>query len=195
MQSSPNPEFETFRLYSFRTTQFAKRAPRYSCSSAVSFFFQREIDKTRLKMSIRTCRDIRRTPEVVEEPPPRIPSRFYEPREPPREPPRVLEIPAESKEKLQQENGNDVTIPLHSPTNHTIVHPGKYQPYREVTKPFEMSDFYKYSTKFRKSKEANHMAVALASLGDGRSESNNPPVKSRPHQPIPLNTGQFYDSR
>lgn len=27
---------------------------------------------------------------------------------------------------------------------------GKWQPYREVTKPFEMSDFYKYSTRFRK---------------------------------------------
>nr|CAD7402867.1 unnamed protein product [Timema cristinae] len=43
-------------------------------------------------------------------------------------------------------------VPLESPKNHTVVQVGKWQPYREVTKPFEMSDFYKYSTKFRKVK-------------------------------------------
>ncbi|XP_058791570.1 uncharacterized protein LOC131664465 isoform X2 [Phymastichus coffea] len=69
---------------------------------------------------------------------------------------RVLEIPAESKPLPgSQENGNEPIIPLNSPTNHTVVQPGKYQPYREVTKPFEMSDFYKYSTKYRKRAESN----------------------------------------
>jgi len=34
--------------------------------------------------------------------------------------------------------------------SHTVVQIGKWQPYREITKPFEMSDFYKYSTRFRK---------------------------------------------
>lgn len=42
-------------------------------------------------------------------------------------------------------------VPYESPKNHTVVQAGKWQPYREITKPFEMSDFYKYSTKFRKS--------------------------------------------
>lgn len=40
-------------------------------------------------------------------------------------------------------------VPFESPKNHTVVQAGKWQPYREVTKPFEMADFYKYSTKFR----------------------------------------------
>ncbi|KAJ8681835.1 hypothetical protein QAD02_017627 [Eretmocerus hayati] len=70
--------------------------------------------------------------------------------------PRVLEIPAESKPSPgSQENGNDTIATLNSPTNHTVVQPGKYQPYREITKPFEMSDFYKYSTKFRKKVDGN----------------------------------------
>lgn len=47
----------------------------------------------------------------------------------------------------------DTVVPFESPKNHTVVQAGKWQPYREVTKPFEMSDFYKYSTKFRKNQE------------------------------------------
>ncbi|XP_073998872.1 stepping stone [Rhodnius prolixus] len=46
----------------------------------------------------------------------------------------------------------DTVVPYESPKNHTVVQAGKWQPYREVTKPFEMSDFYKYSTKFRQFK-------------------------------------------
>lgn len=38
---------------------------------------------------------------------------------------------------------------LNDSLNVTIVQEGKIQPYREEEKPFEMSDFYKYSTKFR----------------------------------------------
>ncbi len=40
-------------------------------------------------------------------------------------------------------------IQTESPKNVTIIQQGKIQPYKEVSKPFEMSDFYKYSTKFR----------------------------------------------
>lgn len=40
-------------------------------------------------------------------------------------------------------------IHVESPQNVTIVQQAKFQPYKEVTKPFEMSDFYKYSTKYR----------------------------------------------
>lgn len=47
-------------------------------------------------------------------------------------------------------NSNGVSdIHVESPKNVTVVQPAKFQPYKEVTKPFEMSDFYKYSTKFR----------------------------------------------
>lgn len=75
--------------------------------------------------------------------------------------PKVLEIPAESKPSSLIENGNDPMLAFNSPTNHTIVQQGKYQPYREVTKPFEMSDFYKYSTKFRKKNEATSSSTSL----------------------------------
>lgn len=40
-------------------------------------------------------------------------------------------------------------IRIESPKNMHVVQPAIFQPYKEVSKPFEMSDFYKYSTKFR----------------------------------------------
>lgn len=40
-------------------------------------------------------------------------------------------------------------VSLDSPKNLTVIEQGKCIPYKEETKPFEMSDFYKYSTKFR----------------------------------------------
>ncbi|XP_055858062.1 homeobox protein 5 [Episyrphus balteatus] len=45
-------------------------------------------------------------------------------------------------------------IRIESPKNMTVVQQATFLPYKEITKPFEMSDFYKYSTKFRQ-KEAN----------------------------------------
>lgn len=55
----------------------------------------------------------------------------------------------------QNEITFDTVVPFESPQNHTVVQAGKWQPYREVTKPFEMSDFYKYSTKFRQNKSSS----------------------------------------
>lgn len=72
-------------------------------------------------------------------------------------------------------NISSAEIQVESPKNVTIVQPAKFQPYKEVTKPFEMSDFYKYSTKFRqKTASANMM----------QSESNSPqlPPKNIMHQ-------------
>ncbi|EDW19720.2 bromodomain-containing protein DDB_G0280777 [Drosophila mojavensis] len=40
-------------------------------------------------------------------------------------------------------------IRIESPKNMTVVQQATFQPYKEVIKPFEMSDFYKYSTKFK----------------------------------------------
>ncbi|XP_069684685.1 uncharacterized protein sstn isoform X2 [Periplaneta americana] len=57
----------------------------------------------------------------------------------------------------------DTVVPFESPKNHTVVQAGKWQPYREVTKPFEMADFYKYSTKFRKNQELGRASVAPGS--------------------------------
>ncbi|XP_066587044.1 uncharacterized protein sstn isoform X2 [Prorops nasuta] len=118
--------------------------------------------------------------------------------EPPR---RVLEIPAESK-PLQQLDPEDPTLSLGSPQNCTIVQAGKYQPYREITKPFEMSDFYKYSTKFRKRNEAAENSngnkveqKSEASGSDQNSTANNnvaSPVQKRIYQPVQRMTCQPY---
>lgn len=84
--------------------------------------------------------------------------------------PKVLEIPAESKPSLDV--CDDAIRPsLGSPQNCTVVQPGKYQPYREVTKPFEMSDFYKYSTKFRK---RNEVAAQSETGNDSPLQENRP---------------------
>lgn len=71
-------------------------------------------------------------------------------------------------------NISSAEIQVESPKNVTIVQPAKFQPYKEVTKPFEMSDFYKYSTKFRqKTASANIM----------QTETNSPqlPPKNAIH--------------
>ncbi|GLV37713.1 stepping stone [Carabus blaptoides fortunei] len=65
----------------------------------------------------------------------------------------VLEIPAESNPSPMQSDNNvelyNNNVLSDLPKNCTVVQAGQCKPYREVTKPFEMSDFYKYSTKFR----------------------------------------------
>lgn len=40
-------------------------------------------------------------------------------------------------------------IRFESPKNITVIQQAKFRPYKEISKPFEMADFYKYSTKFR----------------------------------------------
>lgn len=66
-------------------------------------------------------------------------------------------------------------IQVESPKNMTIVQPAKFQPYKEVTKPFEMSDFYKYSTKFRQK-------TASANLMQSGNNSPQLPPKNGLHQ-------------
>lgn len=59
----------------------------------------------------------------------------------------------ESKSPAELAVQMESNVPLESPKNHMVVEAGKWKPYRETTKPFEMSDFYKYSTKFKKNKQ------------------------------------------
>lgn len=54
-------------------------------------------------------------------------------------------------------------IHVESPKNVTVVQPSKFQPYKEVTKPFEMSDLYKYSTKFRQKNAPAATTLPLSS--------------------------------
>lgn len=54
---------------------------------------------------------------------------------------------------------------------------GKWQPYREVTKPFEMSDFYKYSTRFRKpSGNSNNTSSEIVQTAVSSSTPSPPPL-------------------
>ncbi|XP_031626771.1 hybrid signal transduction histidine kinase M [Contarinia nasturtii] len=72
-------------------------------------------------------------------------------------------------------NISSAEIQVESPKNVTIVQPAKFQPYKEVTKPFEMSDFYKYSTKFRQK-------TASANIMQSENSSPQLPPKNIMHQ-------------
>ncbi|CAH0562613.1 unnamed protein product [Brassicogethes aeneus] len=65
---------------------------------------------------------------------------------PPLTPKPSLEIPAESNRSPRVPDGNIEMFNNNIPENCTVVQAGY-----EETKPFEMSDFYKYSTKYKKS--------------------------------------------
>lgn len=64
-------------------------------------------------------------------------------------------------------------IHIESPKNMTVVQQAKFQPYKEVSKPFEMSDFYKYSTKFRQ-KNTNATQLPTTSVTSPTIEQNSP---------------------
>lgn len=66
-------------------------------------------------------------------------------------------------------------IQVESPKNMTVVEPMKYYPYKEQIKPFEMSDFYKYSTKFRQK-------TASANIMQSENSSPQLPPKNVVHQ-------------
>ncbi|KAK6637028.1 hypothetical protein RUM43_010702 [Polyplax serrata] len=70
---------------------------------------------------------------------------------------------------VQNEISFDTVVPFESPQNHTVVQAGKWQPYREVTKPFEMSDFYKYSTKFRQNQSHTKQCVTPDGISNSPS--------------------------
>lgn len=47
----------------------------------------------------------------------------------------------------------ETVVPFESPKNLELIAPGKFEPYREVSKPFETSDIYKYSAKYRQQQQ------------------------------------------
>ncbi len=61
-------------------------------------------------------------------------------------------------------------------TSNGLPTTAKFVPYRESSKPFEMSDFYKYSTKYRKSvsREALTTAANTAMEANGGSNTDSP---------------------
>lgn len=78
----------------------------------------------------------------------------------------------------------------------TQVQQPKYVPYKETTKPFEMSDFYKYSTKFRKTSasslprsDSSGGVDDLSPRSSTASESSPPELPVRPNN---LNSGSSH---
>jgi len=66
----------------------------------------------------------------------------------------------------------------HEQVQQAAQQPMKYVPYLETTKPFEMSDFYKYSTKYKKAGSAGgHNGSESSSTGSSSSnlDNNNKP--------------------
>lgn len=63
-------------------------------------------------------------------------------------------------------------IRVESPKNMTVIQKAVFVPYKEVTKPFEMSDFYKYSTKFRQ-KDQQQQQQPNNNLNNGAGTSSS----------------------
>lgn len=66
-----------------------------------------------------------------------------------------------SPSSSKQSEVNDILI--ESPKNVHVIQHAKIRPYKEISKPFEMADFYKYSTKYRQQKQAT-VSVASSTL-------------------------------
>ena len=88
-----------------------------------------------------------------------------------------------------------VKVPLESPAVDRRIKPKsseesdqesfKFVPYVETTKPFEMSDFYKYSTKYKKSKNGSESSSTSSSNNDNNNTkppelpAKNSPAKGK----------------
>ena len=47
----------------------------------------------------------------------------------------------------------ETVVPFESPKNLEVIAPARFEPYREISKPFETSDIYKYSAKYRQQQQ------------------------------------------
>lgn len=102
-----------------------------------------------------------------------LPQNIPPPIQSPISPKPPLEIPAESNPSPRvPEPPNIEMLNNNIPKNCTIVQAGVCKPYHEETKPFEMSDFYKYSTKYKKSPQKDAGNCTVSSLSPGASTSH-----------------------
>ncbi|CAG0916464.1 unnamed protein product [Notodromas monacha] len=86
---------------------------------------------------------------------------------------RVLAVP------FQSDRADDFQkVPCEFPRNQTAISAGRWLPVKVTTKRFEMSDCYKYSTKYRKPPALNPCAVAEGKNGGSGPSSPSPSVRS-----------------
>lgn len=76
----------------------------------------------------------------------------------------------------------ETVVPFESPKNLEVIAPARFEPYREISKPFETSDIYKYSAKYRQQQQQQTKGLyqplqPLACqplMSSGRSGSQHP---------------------
>ncbi|XP_076261388.1 stepping stone [Rhynchophorus ferrugineus] len=102
-----------------------------------------------------------------------LPQNVPPPLQSPISPKPPLEIPAESNPspRVPEPPLNIEMLNNNIPKNCTIVQAGVCKPYHEETKPFEMSDFYKYSTKYKKSPQKDIGNSTVSNMSPGTSTS------------------------
>lgn len=81
------------------------------------------------------------------------------------------EIPAESNPSPRVQLENREIFNNNMPKNCTVVQQAQWKPYHEETKPFEMADFYKYSTKYKKKPEDSPSAPSPSSSTGSNRQS------------------------
>lgn len=132
-------------------------------------------------------------------PPPNEEQKYPPPLPPPPKPP--LEIPAESNPSPRIPETNIELLNNNIPKNCTIVQAGICKPYHEETKPFEMSDFYKYSTKFNKSPKKQvqrhdvRTTVQEEHVKKNLNENFDPDVQKTAYQPLQAMRCQEFNVR
>lgn len=60
---------------------------------------------------------------------------------------------------MQQQPLNSPQLQVESPLNVTIIQEGSWKPYKEEIKSYEISDFYKYSEKYRQQQQQQRSNV------------------------------------
>ena len=83
-----------------------------------------------------------------------------------------------------------MVVPYESPKNMEIISPGKWEPYREISKPFETSDIYKYSAKYRQQQQQQQQQHH--SLSAGQVKGMYQPLMPMSCQP--LNSARHVDA-
>lgn len=132
-------------------------------------------------------------PPSIEEQPPLPP--------PPPIPKPPLEIPAESNPSPRVIPETNIELLNNNiPKNCTVVQAGICKPYHEETKPFEMSDFYKYSTKFNKSpkkqlQEQEGKTSQAEHVQKNLSENFESDVQKAAYQPLQAMRCQEFNLR
>lgn len=113
-------------------------------------------------------------------------------------------LPLKSNNEPTKQFLSPKTVPVESPKNIEVVSPGTWCPYKEVSKPFEMSDFYKYSTKFRNRQVDNNInkttstpmqpniSTEIKTQYSEQIDNNIDPVQKGVYQPLrPLKCQPF----